>query len=332
MKESKTDKYKNPVQATVTGILDLFRKQHPAGELKEGDRLEGKRVLITGSSSGLGLATAKKLARRGAEVIMAVRSGIPARGEEVQKAGGSEKVHMIHVDLSDIDSILALAGQVKDQFNTIDILICNAGTVPTQSRKTNQGLEQMFVVNYFAKFILVNKLLELDVFRRTGDRIPRIIFVASETHRNPGVFDLEGFGEYREFRAGRVMELYGYHKLLLVTLANELSRRLNQRNQTDYSAFALCPGPVNSNIAREAPKIFRPMLKLIFTIFFRSPEKACEPVVYLAASGDVEGRKIDYLFRMSRREMDEKATDPTNGKELWEKSLQLTKRIENSSI
>lgn len=327
MPENKQSHYKSPVKATLTGIKDLFKKHVPAGELKDSDRLDGKRVMVTGSSSGLGFATAVELARRGAEVIMAVRSGIPTRGEEVKKRSGSDKVHMIFVDLSDTDSILQLAKQVKEKFGTIDILICNAAVVPKKSRKTKQGLEQMFMVNYFAKFLLVNRLLELKAFRRDRGEVPRIIFVSSESHRNPKTFDLNGFGEYQDFSIGKVMELYGHYKLLMTTFANELSRRLNPGDATDYSVFALCPGPVNSNIAREAPKIFQPLLKLTFSIFFRSPEKACEPVVYFAASRDVEGKAIDYLFLMSRKEMDEKATDPVHGKEIWDRSLQLINRI-----
>ena len=327
MSDSKTNHYKSPVKATITGIRDLFKKHIPAGELKDSDRLDGKRVLITGSSSGLGFATAKELARRGAEVIMAVRSGIPARGEKVKEASGSNKVHMLHVDLSDVDSIYALADQVKEQFNKIDILICNAAVVPKKSRKTKQGFEQMFMVNYFSKFLLVNRLLELEIFERAPGKVPRIIFVTSESHRNPREFDLEGFGEYKDFSIGKVMELYGYYKMLLVTLANTFSRRLNPDGQTDYSVFALCPGPVNSNIAREAPKIFQPLLKLTFSIFFRSPEKACEPVIYLAASKDVEGKAMDYLFLMSRKDMDEKATDPVNGEKLWKVSEELKDKV-----
>ena len=327
MTENKQSHYKSPVSATITGIRDLFKKHIPAGELKDDDRLDGKRVLITGASSGLGYATAIELAKRGAEVVMACRSGIPLKGEEVKRLSGSDKVHMLFVDLSDIDSILKLAEQVKEKYNKIDILICNAAVVPKKSRKTPQGLEQMFMVNYFAKFLLVNRLLELEIFKRMQGQVPRIIFVASESHRNPKTFDLKGFGEYNEFKIGQVMELYGHYKLLMTTFANELSRRLNSGDITDYSVFALCPGPVNSNIAREAPKIFQPLLKLTFSIFFRSPKRASEPVVYLAASKDVEGKPIDYLFLMSRKEMDEKAIDATNGAELWGKSELLRSQL-----
>jgi NAD(P)-dependent dehydrogenase (short-subunit alcohol dehydrogenase family) len=320
---TKQSQYQSPLKATFTGIRDLFRKQIPAGELTDRDRLDGKRVMITGASSGLGFATAVAMAQRGAEVIMACRSGIPHKGEKVKQLSGSDKVNMFHVDLSDLLSIEKLAVHLKEAFGSIDILVCNAAVVPRQSRKTPQGFEQMFVVNYFSKFLLVNWLLEKGVLAGGDGRVPRIIFVSSESHRNPKTFHLEGFGEYHEFGIKKVMERYGYYKLLLTTFAIELSRRLNPGDRPGYSVFALCPGPVNSNIAREAPKVFRPLLKLVFSLFFRSPRKACIPVVYLAASPDVEGRANDYLFLMSRKAVDSKAADPVNGRQLWEVSESL---------
>ena len=114
------------------------------------------------------------------------------------------------------------------------------------------------------------------------------------------------------------MERYGYYKLLMTTFSQELERRLNPNAKPNYSVFALCPGPVNSNIAREAPAIVQPLMKLVFKMFFSSPEKAAEPVVYLAASKELEGKPKDYLFLMSRRDVDGKASDPKNGKRLWQ--------------
>lgn len=323
MNQQGTKKYDNPLKATFKGIADLFKKQERIGELTPADRLDGKKVLITGSSSGLGLATAKLLAERGAEVIMAVRSGIPQKGEEVKKASPGARVHMLHVDLSDLDSIVQLVDAVKAQFGKIDILICNAAIVAKNARKTKQGLDEMFMVNYLAKFTLVNLLIKKDGFNRQENKLPRIIFVSSESHRNPERIEWESFGTFAPFTIGKTVERYGYFKLLLTTFSQELERRLNTNQAPHYSVFALCPGPVNSNIAREAPVLFQPLLKVIFGIFFRSPEKASEPVVYLATSGDVEGFPRDYLFLMSRKPVDEKAADPENGSRLWTLSEKL---------
>lgn len=316
-------KYNNPFTATYKGISDLFKKQERVGVLSPDDRLDGKRVLITGSSSGLGFATATQLASLGAEVIMAVRSGIPQKGMEVKQKSNSDKVHMLHVDLSDFDSIKKLVDGLKSTYDKIDILICNAALVSKKARKTKHGLEEMFSVNYLAKFVLVNLLLKEDCFNTKGNDLPRIIFVSSESHRNPDGFEWDTFGEFQDYGMGKSVERYGYYKLLMTTFAQELSRRLNPNQRSEYSVFALCPGPVNSNIAREAPALFQPLLKIVFGIFFRSPEQACEPVVYLAASKEVEGKATDYLFLMSRKDVDEKTVDLENGQRLWEMTENL---------
>jgi NAD(P)-dependent dehydrogenase (short-subunit alcohol dehydrogenase family) len=315
--------YSNAFTATLTGISDLFRKQKDVLILKDEDTITGKRVLITGSSSGLGFEAAVQLAGRGAHVLMACRSGIPEKGELVRKLSANTNAEMYKVDLSDMESISRLADTLKKSSLKLDVLICNAAIVPAKSRRTRQGLEEMFMVNYLANYMLVRLLLENDLFDLNGSSTPRLIFVTSESHRNPESFDWEGFGKYREYTMGKTIELYGYCKLLLTTFANELSRRVNSSGKTRLSVFALCPGPVNSNIAREAPVIFKPLLKLVFRIFFRSPEKAVQPVIYLACSPEVTGKSIDYLFLMSRKEMDIKATDAQNGEKLWQHSEAL---------
>ncbi len=125
----------------------------------------------------------------------------------------------------------------------------------------------------------------------------------------------------------KTVEYYGYYKLLLTTYTRELSRRIHANGNRPISVFALCPGPVNSNIAREAPGIFQPIMKLIFAMFFKSPRKAAEPVMYLAVSKDLEGKAYDYLFKMARKPIDEKAEDEENGKKLWEMSEKLLQTL-----
>jgi len=324
MRHNKPHRYNNPAQAILSGISNLSKKKHErVGALTESDRLDGKTVLITGASSGLGLATAKELANRGARVLMACRSGIPEKGMEVQEYSGSQNVFMLQVDLSDFDSIKNLVEKIRTDYKPIDILICNAAVVARQNRQTRHALDERFTVNYLAKYLLVRNLLKHNCFNTNGAERPRIIFVSSESHRNPENYDWENFGKYQTYTIKKSVSLYGYFKLLMTTFAVELSRKLNQGNKAEYSVFALCPGPVNTNIAREAPKIFMPLLKLIFRLSFRSPERASEPVVYLAASKDVEGKTLDYLYLMSRKSIDDKAMNEKNGKKLWELSETL---------
>ena len=318
-------KFNNPLKATLTGISSLFKKGERIGFLSENDRLEGKKVIITGSSSGLGLATAKQIAKLGAEVIMAVRSGIPEKGEEVRRSSGSDKIKMNYVDLSDFESIKKFVTEIKEQYGSIDVIVCNAGMVASKARKTKDGLEEMFMVNYLSTYYLIRLMLAEKLFK-DGNGLPRIVIVNSESHRDPKAFNWEAFGKFEPYTMGKTVQLYGYYKLLLASFASELSRRLNQ-DKVNHSVFALCPGPVNSNIAREAPSVFKPLLGVVFGIFFSSPLKASEPVVYLAASKEVEGKDFDYLFLMQRKEMDEKATDEGNGKKLWDLSDNLISEL-----
>jgi NAD(P)-dependent dehydrogenase (short-subunit alcohol dehydrogenase family) len=347
MGENKQEKYKDPFRAILTGIIDLFRKQEPVGMLKDTDRLDGKTVVIDGAGSGLGFAIATGIAALGAKTVMVCRSGIPEKGEEVKRLTGNNDVHMLKVDFRDTESLKKLTAELREKYAPVDILICNAGVVPNKSRKTPQGLEEMFMVNYFSKFWYVTSLIgngsfgqsihqkdtDQDVFTAAGAAmfgrrgIPRIIFVSSESHRNPQAINWEDFGKYSQYGIRQSMEHYGHNKLLLTTFAVELSRRLNPNGKTDFSVFALCPGPVNSNIARESPKISQPLLKLIFSLFFRSPKDASVPVLYFSASGDVEGKSFDYLFLMNRKEVDSKAMDPFNGEKLWELSHALKKNL-----
>ncbi len=313
-------RYSNPFTATASGIIDLFRKQKNTVTLKDDELLIGKNVLITGSSSGLGFEAAVQLAGRGANVWMACRSGIPEKGNLVIKLSGNKNVRMVHVDLADMNSIKTLVEELKKSSVALDVLICNAAVVPSKSRKTKQGIEEMFMVNYLAKYLLIRLILDNKLLHMSNGNIPRIIFVSSESHRNPKGYDWDGFGIYKEYSMSKTVELYGYYKLLMTTFANELSRRLNSGDKISCSVFALCPGPVNSNIAREAPIIFKPLLKIIFGIFFRSPKKAVKPVLYFACSKEVQNTPIDYLFLMSRKEMDAKAMNKENGIKLWQKS------------
>jgi hypothetical protein len=89
----------------------------------------------------------------------------------------------------------------------------------------------------------------------------------------------------------------------------------------------LCPGPVNSNIAREAPGWLQPLLKGVFSLFFRSPEKASDPIMYFATAKEEEVASCPYLFLLQPKAMDEKATSPENGKILWEKSKKLINEL-----
>lgn len=315
-------KYGNAFTATLNGIIDLFRKSKPIGVLKEDERLDGKNCLVTGANSGLGFAIATQFAERGATVYMACRSGIPKAGEEVKRLSGSDKVVMMPIDLTDLNSIDSFIDKVSLQGLKFDVAVFNAAMVPSGSAKTASGFDQMFLVNYLSKFKLVNGLLDAGAIVKDVAGPPRIIFVSSESHRTNVPIDIEHLGVFEEYTMGKVIALYGYYKLVMNTYAAELSRRLNQEG-VSVGVHALCPGPVNSNIAKAAPGWVQPILKVVFGIFFSSPTKAAKPVLYLACARQLEKRTGVYLHLMQEKQMDAKALDPEIGKKLWEKSSGL---------
>ncbi len=321
--------YGNPLTATLNGIFDLLRKKEGIGELTENDRLDGLTCLVTGANSGLGRATAIQLAERGARVILACRSGIPEAGEEIKQASGSDKVEMVRLDLADPDAIDACADDLKQRNIIIDRLVLNAGVVPRTPGRTKQGFEMMFGVHYVGNRRFVQRLLEdgtipNNAFAKTAngrsENPPRIVFVSSETHRTGTPIDFDILGEFVDYGVMQSIAQYGHSKLVMTTYAQELGRRLggdSSDSGVEVAVHAVCPGPINSNIARDAPALFRPVLSLAMGAFFASPKKASEPVIYLTCAKDLEGETGVYLHLMTRKDPAAQAMDPAIGERLW---------------
>ncbi len=328
-------RFKNPFEAVVTGVKDFRAKKENVRPLHDQDRLDGKTVLITGANSGVGFAIAVQAARRGADLIMACRGGHPEAGEKVKALSGSELVRMEKLDLTQKESIHALADRLKEQGVQLDVVICNAGVAQAKPRKTSDGLEEMFMVNFLAKHILLGRLLAdgtipNTVFAGNGlpdpSERPRIIFTSSDSHRNADPIDFDELGIYQDYGVNGGISRYSYYKLVLNTYSSELSRRLNPNGVVDVSVQAACPGPVNTNIAREAPPFLKLFLNTFFKLFFQSPEKAAPPFVYLAAAEEMEGKTNQYFHMMVHRRMDEKCYDATAGQQLWDKAEALAEK------
>lgn len=312
--------HRNPASATLTAILDRFDRAGRIPPLRDDERLDGRRCLVTGASSGLGKAIATHLARRGAHVVMACRSGIPRAGEDVARAAGSDRVEMLPVDLADLASVHALADALARADSPLDRVILNAGLMARESRRSAQGFEVMFAVHFLANRLLLDRLLADGVVaprpRGSDAPAPRIVFVGSESHRSAEPIDFERFGAYTEYGLRDGMKQYASSKLHMLTLAQALARQLERDGDVGVAVHALCPGPVASGIAREAPAWLRPALRLVFGAFFQSPMRAAEPAVHLACSRDLEGRTGVYLHMMREKPPSPEATDRAKGDRL----------------
>jgi len=323
-------RFDNPVVAAMAGFWDLFRKQGLSDRLTDKDRFDGKTVLITGANSGLGFACAVEAARRGARVIMACRREIPAAGEKAKRLSGSENIWMRHVDLSKIPSIHAFCDGLKNDGIRVDVAILNAGVTPARARKVDCGQDEMFFVNYLANVMLTNLLLnDGTIGIHTGSsHHPRILFVSSDSHQGSSFIDYDEFGKYFDYGPSKAIANYSYFKFILNTYSTELSRRINPDGQVFCGVHAICPGPVNSNIIKEAPFLLRIVLRAIFSIIFRSPSKAALPLIYMAVSHDYDGKTNEYLHMFRVKRMDEKAYLAEEGSKLWDRSIELWKQLD----
>ena len=321
-------RFDNPLIAALTGFFDLFRAQPLRERFGPGIRFDRRRILITGANSGLGFAAAVEIARRGGHVTMACRSQIPQAGDLARMRSGSSTIEMRRCDLADLNSIHEFVdGLVRDDLK-FDIVILNAAVTLPRSRQTASGQDEMFLVNYLANVILSNLLLGHGRLSRDHGE-PRLLFISSDSHRGASAVDFDEFGRYFDYGVNKAIANYSYFKLLLNTYATELDRRINGKDGRSTTQINLiCPGPVNSNIIKAAPWPLRFVLRAIFTVIFKSPTKAAEPLIYLAGSDDFNGRTNVYLHMFSHKPMDDKVYDQAEGNRLWDQSIKVWRRID----
>jgi NAD(P)-dependent dehydrogenase (short-subunit alcohol dehydrogenase family) len=323
--------HRSVLAAMVTSFVDLLNDDPTLLPVDEGVRLDGQTALVTGASSGLGKAVATDLARRGARVLLACRGGIPEAGLDVARASGSRAVEMLHVDLANFASVVELTDTLARRHETIDLLICNAGLMPNKAVTSPQGHDVLFDVHYLANHLLVRRLLASggipnEVYAangRTGTRIPRIVFVASETHRSSGGLDFGRLGEPTPYGMSDAILHYATSNLALLTFSTELGRRLATPHGPSVGVHALCPGPIASRITRDVPARLEPVISAAMRRIFQSPEVAAAPVVFLAAAPELAGYTGWYLHMLRRMAPSEAATDPRNGRLLWERGEAL---------
>jgi len=274
-------------------------------------------------------------------VIMACRRQIPEAGEKVIQISGSKQVEMRFLDLSKIDCIHEFALGLKKDGVQLDLTILNAGVALPRAKETDSGLDEIFLVNYLSNFILLNLLLDNGTVpnsscsssKKPTDSPARVIFISSDSHQKSSFIDHDEFGEFFQYGLKKGMNNYSYYKLVLNTLAVEMSRRINQGKKAipDVAFNVICPGPVNTDIARDAPWLIRIILKGIFYLTFQSPTKAAKAVSYMSISEDFEGKTEEYLHMFNPKKMDYKVYLPEEGQKLWEHSVEVWKRVDESA-
>ena len=238
--------------------------------MSQAGTLEGRTVLVTGATDGIGKETARELAARGARVLLHGRDAgrVAAARRDIRASTGSADVDVLLADFASLRQVRALAVDVRSLTDRLHVLIDNAGVYQERRHLTEDGLETTFQVNYLAPFLLTNLLLGPLLAAAPA----RVVVVSSAVHQRAPVdlHDLQGARRYDGYSA------YGLSKLGNLLFTYELAARLRAGGVT---VNALHPGAVSTKLLHAG---FR-------ASGGASPAEGARTAVYLAASPDVEG-------------------------------------------
>jgi Short-chain dehydrogenases of various substrate specificities len=269
--------------------------------------------MITGATSGIGLATATVLAARGARVVMVGRD--PDRSEraraEVAAASDSGQVAVLIADLASLASIRALASHFLDTYDRLDVLINDAGVFEQRRHLSADGLEMTLAVNLVAPFYLTSLLLD----RLRASAPARIVNVSSATQRTATI-DLADLQFER--RRYWMQTAYSQSKLGVLLFTKELARRLSG---TGVTANAVHPGFVRTRLGSRGG-----LLSIAWALgrpLMISPEAGARTSVYVSTSPDVATVTGAYFVDSRPAAVNPLADDPELASQLWQQLEKL---------
>jgi len=282
-----------------------------AEDVTAGIDMTGKTAIVTGCNSGIGLETMRVLALRGAHVIGTART--IERGREAC-ASVSGKTTPVVLELSDFDSVVACASEIRALDTPVDVLVCNAGVLLNDLQQV-RGLEMQFVVNHLGHFILANRLLD----RVTAAPQGRVVVVGSVAHRfvPPGGIQFDNLSG-----KGWERQAYGHSKLANGLFSLELSKRLRGTHATSN---ALHPGVVATNIMRNL-NLPRPAGGSAGGgMSWETPAQGAATSCYLASNPALAGVTGLYFADCNPAEQSDFQKDPAMAARLWKVSEELTR-------
>ena len=276
--------------------------------------MNGKTVVVTGATGGIGRATAHGLAMMGAHVIVTGRD--PRRTDETAqeiRAAGGGKVDAFVADLSSQTHIRSLADELLTVFPRIDVLINNAGGYWNTRHTTADGLERTFALNHLAPFLLTNLLLN----RLQLSGVARVLIVSSNAQAMGRINfdDLQGEHSYSGARA------YNQSKLANLLFTYELDRRLQG---TGVSANALHPGLVSTGFGSEDPGRAQRLLAPILRPFMLTTAQGAATSVHIASAPDLAQVSGRFFAKRQPRRSSTASYDQATAAKLWDVSAEMT--------
>jgi NAD(P)-dependent dehydrogenase (short-subunit alcohol dehydrogenase family) len=296
-----------------------FGPRSTAAEVIDGVDLSGRRAVVTGGASGIGVETARALAAAGAEVVLAVRdvdAGLRVAADIKAQHGVTVKP----LDLADQDSVAAF---VADWRGPLHILVNNAGVMAMPLTRAPEGWEMQFATNHLGHFALAVGLHDA-----LADEGARVVSVSSGAHRNSPIhFEDIHFRD----RAYEPWSAYAQSKTANVLFAVELSTRWCGEG---ILANAVMPGRISTNLQRHVDPEELDRLRAASDIpadeYYKTPEQGAATSVLLAASPLLEGIGGRYYEDCQEAEVTgpgakhgvaPHALDPEAAARLWEVSL-----------
>ena len=276
--------------------------------------MQGKTVVVTGGTSGIGEVAAVNLAGQGARIVLIARD--PARADATLaklRTANPSALHTVHLaDLSSLAEMKRVAGEIAAAEPRIDVLVNNAGAVFTARQESVDGLEMTFAVNHMAYFVVTNILLP-NLKATPG---ARIVSTASMAHSSGKIDfdDLQLRKKYSTFHA------YGTSKLMNILFSRELARRLEGSGVT---ANCLHPGGVATRFGSNNSGLMAVIFKVAISIAGISPEKGAQTIIHLASSPDVATISGEYFYKCKVIEPTAAAQDDAAAKRLWDVSAKI---------
>jgi len=285
----------------------------------------GRVGVVTGANSGIGLVTARELARAGARVVLACRNSEKgaAAVREIQAAVPNAEVELASLDLGSLESVRSFAGRFKADHERLDLLINNGGVMAPPRRSTAAGFELQFGTNHLGHFALTGLLLD----RMDGRNDARVVTVSSVAHRMGRINfdDLQAERKYGRWRA------YGQSKLANLLFAFELDRRLREAGSAVRSVAAH-PGYAATNLQSAAPPMpDRLFMAVTNRLLAHGADMGALPTLYAATYPGLEGGTYigpDGFFEQRGYPKpvgtSQAARDDAVARKLWDVSEELT--------
>jgi NAD(P)-dependent dehydrogenase (short-subunit alcohol dehydrogenase family) len=268
--------------------------------------LQGKTIIITGATSGIGEVAAIHLAEQGARIVFTARDQARAQGTmaKLQRANPAADHAVQMADLSTLAEMKRI-GAVLAAEPQIDVLVNNAGALFNKRQETPDGLEMTFAINHMAYFVITNLVLPK---LKPG---ARIVTTASNAHRGAKL----NFDDLQSRRSYAGFPVYSKSKLANILFNRELARRIKDSGVT---ANALHPGFVATRFGDNSGGFMRTVLKVAKPIGAISPEEGAKTIIYLVSSPEAAEITGEYFYQCKITTPTKEAQNDADAKRLWE--------------